>query len=267
MHKMAHGDTGHLFFLKDLKGSTLARHLLLSLHRSYKPFKRFKTMYWILFIGITIVSFLVQANLKSKFDKYSRVRLPNGMTGREVAQKMLYDNGIYDVDVVSTEGSLTDHYNPATKTVNLSRDVYSQCSISAAAVAAHECGHALQHATAYGPLEMRSNLVPVVSFASKWVTWVILAGILLVQSFPQILMAGIVLFGMTTLFSFITLPVEINASYRATQWLRNAGLVDQQTYPYAVDALKSAAYTYVVAAISSLATLIYYIGILNGRRD
>ena len=223
--------------------------------------------YLVLFVGIAVVSYIVQANLRNKFEKYSRIPVANGMTGREVALKMLYDNGIYDVSVVSTNGSLTDHYNPATKTVNLSEEVYNECSIAAAAVAAHECGHAVQHARAYAPLRLRSNLVPVVSFASQWLTWVILIGILTIETYPQIMLAGIVLFATTTLFSFVTLPVEIDASRRATQWLKQSGIVSLSTYPYAVDALKSAAYTYVVAALSSLATLVYYIMMYMGRRD
>ena len=221
----------------------------------------------VLFVGIAVVSYIVQANLRNKFEKYGRIPVANGMTGREVALKMLYDNGIYDVSVVSTNGSLTDHYNPATKTVNLSEEVYNECSIAAAAVAAHECGHAVQHARAYAPLRLRSNLVPVVSFASQWLTWVILIGILTIEAYPQIMLAGIVLFATTTLFSFVTLPVEIDASRRATQWLKQSGMVSLSTYPYAVDALRSAAYTYVVAALSSLATLVYYIMMYMGRRD
>ena len=221
----------------------------------------------VLFVGIAVVSYIVQANLRNKFEKYGRIPVANGMTGREVALKMLYDNGIYDVSVVSTGGSLTDHYNPATKTVNLSEEVYNECSIAAAAVAAHECGHAVQHARAYAPLRLRSNLVPIVSFASQWLTWVILIGILTIETYPQIMLAGIVLFATTTLFSFVTLPVEIDASRRATQWLKQSGIVSLSTYPYAVDALRSAAYTYVVAALSSLATLVYYIMMYMGRRD
>ena len=221
----------------------------------------------VLFVGIAVVSYIVQANLRNKFEKYGRIPVANGMTGREVALKMLYDNGIYDVSVVSTGGSLSDHYNPATKTVNLSEEVYNECSIAAAAVAAHECGHAVQHARAYAPLRLRSNLVPIVSFASQWLTWVILIGILTIETYPQIMLAGIVLFATTTLFSFVTLPVEIDASRRATQWLKQSGIVSLSTYPYAVDALKSAAYTYVVAALSSLATLVYYIMMYMGRRD
>ena len=223
--------------------------------------------YLVLFVGIAVVSYIVQANLRNKFEKYGRIPVANGMTGRDVALKMLYDNGIYDVSVVSTNGSLTDHYNPATKTVNLSEEVYNECSIAAAAVAAHECGHAIQHARAYAPLRLRSSLVPAVSFASQWLTWVILIGILTIETYPQIMLAGIVLFATTTLFSFVTLPVEIDASRRATQWLKQSGIVSLSTYPYAVDALKSAAYTYVVADLSSLATLVYYIMMYMGRRD
>jgi Zn-dependent membrane protease YugP len=224
-------------------------------------------MYWILLIGIALISYLVQANLKSKFEKYSKMPLANGMTGRDVAIKMLHDNGIYDVKVTSTPGMLTDHYNPVSKTVNLSEGVYGSCSVAAAAVAAHECGHALQHARAYAPLKMRSALVPVVQFSSSIVSWVLLAGILMVQSMPQILLAGIVLFAASTLFSFITLPVEINASQRALAWMSSAGITNVFNHKAAEDALKSAAYTYVVAALSSLATLIYYVSIYMGRRD
>ena len=224
-------------------------------------------MYWILLIGIALISYLVQANLKSKFEKYSKMPLANGMTGRDVAIKMLHDNGIYDVKVTSTPGMLTDHYNPANKTVNLSEGVYGSNSVAAAAVAAHECGHAVQHARAYAPLKMRSALVPVVQFSSSIVSWVLLAGILMVQSMPQILLAGIVLFAATTLFSFITLPVEINASKRALVWMSNAGITNVFNHKAAESALKSAAYTYVVAALSSLATLIYYVSMYMNRRD
>lgn len=224
-------------------------------------------MIWIIF-GITaLASWLVQMNLKSKFTKYSKIPIANGLTGRDVALKMLHDNGIFDVQVTSTPGQLTDHYNPLTKTVNLSDGVYHSNSVAAAAVAAHECGHAVQHATAYAPLTMRSKLVPVVSFASNWVQWVLLAGIFMLESFPQILTIGVVLFATTTLFSFITLPVEINASSRALAWLNSAGITNYSTHEPAKDALKSAAYTYVVAALGSLATLIYYVMILLGRRD
>lgn len=221
--------------------------------------------YFILFIVIALASWGVSALLNHRFKQYSKVYLP--LTGREVAEKMLRDNGITDVQVISTPGHLTDHYDPRNKTVNLSDAVYSSNSVAAAAVAAHECGHALQHAYSYAPLSMRSALVPVVSFASKWVTWILLGGILLLEVFPQLLFAGIILYALTTLFSFITLPVEINASQRAVAWLEQAGITDRQTTPMASTALRTAAYTYVVAALSSLGTLIYYILIFVGRRD
>ena len=221
---------------------------------------------WIIFIGFMILSWIVSMTLKSKFSKYSKVQLYNGMSGKDVAEKMLRDNGITDVRIMSVEGQLTDHYNPADKTVNLSPDVYSGRNISAAAVAAHECGHAIQHAKAYAWLGFRSKLVPAVSFTSKWVQWVLLAGILTVRTFPALLLAGIVLFALTTIFSFITLPVEIDASRRALAWLSNAGVTSYQNQNLAKDALKWAAYTYVIAALSSLATLLYYIMIFTGSR-
>lgn len=224
-------------------------------------------MYWILFIGIALISYIVQQNLNSKFKKFSKVPLSSGMTGREVAEKMLQDHGIYNVTVTSTPGHLTDHYNPTNNTINLSPEVYNGNSVAAAAVAAHECGHAVQHAVAYAPLQLRSALVPVVSFASNWVQWILLAGIIMVQTMPSILFIGIILFAMTTLFSFITLPVEIDASRRATAWLQRAGITSNYDHPMAVSALRSAAYTYVVAALSSLATLIYYVLIFTGNRD
>lgn len=224
-------------------------------------------MYWILFIGIALISYIVQQNLNSKFKKFSKVPLSSGITGREVAEKMLQDHGIYNVTVTSTPGHLTDHYNPTNNTVNLSPEVYNGNSVAAAAVAAHECGHAVQHAVAYAPLQLRSALVPVVSFASNWVQWILLAGIIMVQTVPSILFIGIILFAMTTLFSFITLPVEIDASRRATAWLQRAGITSNYDHPMAVSALRSAAYTYVVAALSSLATLIYYVLIFTGNRD
>ena len=222
---------------------------------------------WMIFIGIAIMSYMVQSSLKSKFEKYSRLPLTNGMTGREVAEKMLRDNGIYNVRVTSTPGMLTDHFNPTNMTVNLSEGVYGTCSVAAAAVAAHECGHAVQHARAYAPLQMRSALVPVVQFSSSIVSWVLLAGILLVNSFPNLLLIGILLFATTTAFSLITLPVEIDASRRALVWLSGAGITNAFNHRQAQDALKSAAYTYVVAALSSLATLIYYVMIYMNRRD
>lgn len=188
------------------------------------------------------------------------------MTGRDVAEKMLHDHGIYNVKITSTKGKLTDHYNPLNKTINLSEEVYSSNSVAAAAVAAHETGHAVQHAIQYAPLKMRSALVPVVTFTSRWVTWVLLGGIILIQTFPALIWIGIAMFAMTTLFSFITLPVEINASQRALAWLSQAEITDGTNEAQARDALKWAAYTYVVAALGSLATLIYYILIALGSR-
>ncbi|KGN82195.1 membrane protein [Porphyromonadaceae bacterium COT-184 OH4590] len=224
-------------------------------------------MYWILFIGTALVSWLISMLFNSRMKKYSNIRLNSNMTGAEVARKMLRDNGIDDVEVVHTGGNLTDHYNPMNKTVNLSDTVFASNSVAAAAVAAHECGHAVQHAKAYAPLKMRSALVPVVSFSSKYVMWILLGGMLVINTFPQLMLAGIILFAMTTLFSFITLPVEINASKRALVWLRSEGITDNQQQPMAESALNAAAYTYVVAALSSLATLMYYIYIFIGRRN
>ena len=220
-------------------------------------------MIWILMIIVMVLSMLIQARLKNRFEKYQEV--PTSFTGAEVAQRMLQAHGIHDVKIVSVEGTLTDHYNPQTKTVNLSHDVYYGRSVAAAAVAAHECGHVVQHQEGYAPLRLRSALVPVVSFANSWVSWVLLAGVVLINVFPQLLWIGIGLFALTTLFSFITLPVEINASARAVKWLDGAGIVNYETKPMAADALKWAAYTYVIAAIGSLATLLYYISIANRR--
>jgi len=215
-----------------------------------------------------LLSWLVSMTLKTKFKKYSKIAVDNGMSGREIAERMLLDNGIYDVKIQSVEGKLSDHYNPANKTINLSREVYEGKSIAAAAVAAHETGHAVQHATAYAWLGLRSKLVPPVSFASKWVQWILLAGILLINTFPALLLFGIILFALTTLFSFVTLPVEFNASQRALAWLSNAGITSAMTHDKAQDALKWAALTYVVAALGSLATLLYYIMIfMGGSRD
>ncbi len=222
-------------------------------------------MFFILFFGIMIAGLIVQKTLQSRFNKYSKVSLTSGMTGAEVAMKMLKENGIYDVKVVPTSGTLTDYFNPSTKTVALSEGVYSSRSVAAAAVAAHECGHAVQHAYGYAPLKLRTALVPIVNFSSSIVQWVLLIGLLCINAFPQLFWFGIALFAMTTLFSLVTLPVEINASKRATEWLSNAGITNYETHPMAVDALKWAAYTYVVAALSSLATLLYYIGIARGR--
>ena len=222
---------------------------------------------WIIFIGVALLSWLVQNNLQRKFKKYSKVGLGAYMTGAEVAMKMLRDNGIYDVRVTHIKGQLTDHYDPTKKTVNLSEGVYESTSVMAAAVAAHECGHAVQHAKAYAPLRLRSQLVPVVTFASQWMSWVLLAGILLLNSFPGLMLAGIILYACTTIFSFVTLPVEIDASRRALRWLSGAGLTTASNHPMAEDALRSAAYTYVVAALGSLATLVYYVLIFLGRRN
>lgn len=222
--------------------------------------------YWIIFIVFMILSWVVSARLKSKFRQYSKMPIASGMTGRDVAEKMLRDNGISDVTVHSVAGELSDHYNPLKKTINLSRDVYSGASVAAAAVAAHETGHALQHAQSYAWLNMRSKLAPAVGFASNWIQWVLIAGLVLLNSRPEILLVGIVLFAITTLFSLITLPVEINASKRALAWLSNAGITYSGTHDKAQDALKWAAYTYVIAALGSLATLIYYIMIFMGSR-
>lgn len=218
---------------------------------------------WIIMIAVMIASAIIQAVLNSKFEKYSKV--PGRLTGEETALKMLRDNGINDVKVQCVDGILTDHYNPATKTINLSSAVFETRSVAAEAVAAHETGHAIQHATGYAPLKMRSALVPVVNFSNIAVSWVLLIGVLLIEFTPSILWLGIALFAMTTLFSLITLPVEINASARAIEWLGRSGITDFETTPMAKDALRWAAYTYVIAALGSLATLLYYIGIARRR--
>lgn len=223
-------------------------------------------MIWLIFIAVMLLSWLIQTTLQSRFNKYSRVPSPHGLTGADIARLMLRQNGINDVTVQSVRGRLTDHFNPQDKTINLSESVYGSASIAACAVAAHETGHAIQHAQGYAPLRLRSALVPVVTFANNTVQWVLLLGIILLDRFPELLWCGIALFAMTTLFSFVTLPVEINASQRAVQWLDGAGIVDERTRPMAADALKWAAYTYVVAALGSLATLFYYISIANNRR-
>ena len=223
-------------------------------------------MIWLIFIAVMLLSWLIQTTLQSRFNKYSRVPSPHGLTGADIARLMLRQNGINDVTVQSVRGRLTDHFNPQDKTINLSESVYGSASIAACAVAAHETGHAIQHAQGYAPLRLRSALVPVVTFANSTVQWILLLGIILLDRFPELLWCGIALFAMTTLFSFITLPVEINASQRAVQWLDGAGIVDERTRPMAADALKWAAYTYVVAALGSLATLFYYISIANDRR-
>lgn len=223
-------------------------------------------MAYLIILLVMVLSFIIQQMLQSRFNKYSKVPTPGGMTGADVARKMLADNGITDVTVGSVAGQLTDHYDPSKKVINLSESVYSQRSIAAAAVAAHETGHAIQHAYGYGPLKLRSAIVPMVSFANRSVQWVLLAGVLLLQLTPALLWLGIALFAFTTFFSLVTLPVEINASSRAVQWLRNSRITDGETGAMAADALKWAAYTYVIAAIGSLATLFYYIGIANNRR-
>ncbi|TDS65257.1 zinc metallopeptidase [Myroides indicus] len=224
-------------------------------------------MIWIFMIAVMAASYYIQYKLKSKFEKYSKIHLQNGMSGAEIAQKMLLDHGIRDVRVISTPGRLTDHYNPADKTVNLSEAVYNERNAAAAAVAAHEVGHAVQHATAYHWLTMRSKMVPVLSVTSNIVPWVLLAGVFMLNTFPQLLLLGIVLFALTTIFSFITLPVEYDASNRALKWLQTKNMVTQQEYAGAKDALSWAARTYVVAAISSLGTLLYYVMIYMGRRE
>ena len=221
-------------------------------------------MYWGIFLLTMLASWLVSALFQSRMKKYSAIH--TSMTGREVAERMLRENGITDVKVVCTGGILTDHYNPTNRTVNLSQDVYEGATLAAMAVAAHECGHAVQHAVGYAPLRMRSALVPIVNFSARWVMWVILAGMLVLQTFPQLMLFGIVLFALTTLFSFITLPVEINASMRAISWMEESMLVSRDDLPKASAALRAAAYTYVVAALSSLATLLYYIAIYSGSR-
>ncbi|HCZ23050.1 MAG TPA: hypothetical protein DHU72_06625 [Rikenellaceae bacterium] len=222
---------------------------------------------WIIMLVVMMLSYIIQLTLNSKFDKYSRIPGPNGLTGADVARLMLRQNGITNVTVQSVAGKLTDHFNPQDMTINLSEGVYSSTSVAACAVAAHETGHAIQHATGYAPLKLRSALVPVVTFANNTVQWVLLLGVLMLNVFPSLLWIGIGLFAMTTLFSLITLPVEINASQRAITCVEGSGVVDENTKPYAVDALRWAAYTYIIAAIGSLATLFYYIGIANSRRD
>jgi uncharacterized protein len=220
----------------------------------------------LVFLGI---SFLVSAILKSKFTKYSKELLSSGLTGREIAEKMLRENGIYDVKVTSVDGFLSDHYNPVNKTVNLSPDVYNGTSVSAAAVAAHECGHAVQHATQYGPLMFRSKMVPAVQYSSMLVNWILLAGIIVLATTnnPTVLLIGIIVMSVTVLFTLITLPVEFDASKRALAWLNHTNITNAQEYPKAKDALKWAATTYVVAALAAVVTLIQYIMIYLGSRD
>ena len=220
-------------------------------------------MIWIIIGAVFLFSIIVQAVLKSKIKKYSKIR--TNLTGAEIAEKMLRENGIYDVTVNQANGFLTDHYNPATKQVNLSTDVFNGNNIASVAIAAHECGHAVQHAKGYAPLKLRTALVPAVNFANYTVQFVLLFGILLLEKFPMLIWIGIGLFAITTLFSFVTLPVEINASARAVRWLESAGITTYETKPMAVSALKWAAYTYVIASLGSLATLLYYISIASRR--
>lgn len=224
----------------------------------------------ILFVSIIflLISMIVSMVLKSKFTKYSKVPLSNGLTGREIAEKMLRENGIYDVKVTSVEGFLTDHYNPATKTVNLSPEVYNGNSVAAAAVSAHECGHAVQHATAYSWLTMRSKLVPVVTLTSNFVNIILLIGVIMAASGnPTVLLVGIILMAVTVIFTLITLPVEFDASNRALAWLNRTNITNNREYPLAKDALKWAALTYVVAALAAVVTLIQYVMIYLGSRD
>jgi Zn-dependent membrane protease YugP len=213
------------------------------------------------------LSAFVSWRLRSKFNEYSQIGLNNGLSGADVAQQMLRENGIFDVRVVSVEGMLTDHYNPEDKTVNLSADVYYGKSVASAAVAAHECGHAVQHQVAYAPLKLRSAMVPVLTVSSRYMQWILLGGILMLQTTALPLTIGVALFALTTLFSFVTLPVEFDASKRALAWIQTNGVVNQREYGFAKDALWWAAMTYVVAALGSLATLMYYASILLGRRS
>ena len=221
----------------------------------------------VLMIIILIPSWIISARFNNRIKKYSKIPLNSGLTGRQVAERMLSENGIYDVKVAVSDGILSDHYNPQTKTVSLSPDVYQGTHVAAAAIAAHECGHAVQHAVAYAPLQLRSALVPIVSYSSRIVTFVILGGILLINIFPGLMLAGIILFAITTIFSFITLPVEFNASSRAVAWLDTAYITTSEQTVFVKDALKLAAMTYVMAAIGSLVTLVYYIMIFMGRRS
>ena len=220
---------------------------------------------WLIMILVMLASFAIQQVLESKFNKYSQVPNPSGLTGAQVAEKMLDYYGIHNVQVRRTNGMLTDHFDPRNRTVNLSDAVYSSNSIAAAAVAAHECGHVVQYAQGYAPVKLRSALVPAINFCNMTVQWVLLLGVLLINIFPAIIWVGIALFAVTTLFSLVTLPCEINASSRAVSWLSSSGIADERTRPMAVDALKWAAYTYVIAAIGSVATLLYYIGIATRR--
>ena len=222
-------------------------------------------MYIVVFVALMLFSMIVSYRLNSKFKQYSKIQLQVNLTGKDIAEIMLKNHDVLDVSVQCTEGFLTDHYDPTRKIINLSKEVYYGNNISAAAVAAHETGHAIQHAEAYSWLTLRTKLVPIVNFSSRWITWILLAGVLLINVFPNLLLIGIILFATTTLFSFVTLPVEINASNRAINWLEN--VVTYEQLPKAKHALKLAAYTYVIAALSSLATLLHYVMIFLGNSD
>lgn len=224
------------------------------------------SLMWVVFLALTIISLIVSKSVQRKFKKYSNIRTEGGMTGREVAERMLADHDIHNVQIQMVQGTLTDHYNPVNRTLNLSPDVYNGTSVAAAAVAAHECGHAVQHAVGYSWLGLRTALVPVVNFSNKFVSWILLAGLLLVKVFPGLLLVGIGLFGLSTVFSVVTLPVEINASARALRWIQQREITSRDTHHYAESALRSAAYTYVMAALTSLATLAYYVMIYLNRR-
>jgi len=224
------------------------------------------TLMWVVFIALTIVSMIVSKNVERKFKKYSNIPTEGGLTGREVAERMLADHDIHNVQINMVQGTLTDHYNPANRTLNLSPDVFGGTSVAAAAVAAHECGHAVQHAVGYSWLGLRSALVPVVSFSSKYVSWILIAGLLVVRFFPALLLLGIGLFALSTLFSLVTLPVEVNASARALRWIQQRDITSRDTHRYAESALRAAAYTYVMSAITSLATLAYYVMIYLDRK-
>lgn len=221
---------------------------------------------WIIFIALTIISMIVSSRVETKFKKYAKIPTEGGLTGREVAERMLADHDIHNVQINMVNGTLTDHYNPSNRTLNLSPAVYNGTSVAAAAVAAHECGHAVQHAEAYSWLGLRSALVPMVNFSNKYVSWVLLGGLLLIKVFPTLLLIGIAIFAISTLFSLVTLPVEINASARALNWIQQHEITSRGTHKYAESALRSAAYTYIMAALTSLATLAYYVSIYLDRR-
>lgn len=221
---------------------------------------------WIIFIALTIISMIVSSRVETKFKKYAKIPTEGGLTGREVAERMLADHDIHNVQINMVNGTLTDHYNPSNRTLNLSPAVYNGTSVAAAAVAAHECGHAVQHAEAYSWLGLRSALVPMVNFSNKFVSWVLLGGLLLIKVFPTLLLIGIAIFAISTLFSLVTLPVEINASARALNWIQQHEITSRDTHKYAESALRSAAYTYIMAALTSLATLAYYVSIYLDRR-